>query len=566
MAQEVVNLSDALVDEDKQTIRDMVEAPVLAYTVNTIEDMLSVDSNKHTTVIVDQKIDTRSGTFIYDASQSAINDGGIIFNGWIRQYEGALNPIWFGAKPFVNTFDNAIILQGIINKHDELDLCGYSYYSTTISTAGKTIKNGGLLSFNGTTTLLTFDASGTKLIDLYMSGWKLNDETLASNTCIDANSDGFSISRCTISNFSYFGINITATGTSERPSYITDCAIFLNGSGINTGDGEYINIRGNKIYRNGWSNARTDRSPIFVGTDNGWGIVGKFSNTSIVNNHILENVIGCALEATGGSNPDHNMLSNNTINHNGVVGLILNGFKNNEQVVGNIVLSNIIKPYAAGTVWSPIASACDVALIDCVNMQFTNNTLGGGTLGQVPVFGHASCVYTNNIMYAPFVELRVPQVGKPIVDSYDYTVNSNNIFKNNIYRGFTQHTFLPTTVNVKSSDNIENGSVVDGIIKSPTLASGWIFPISAGDADTKPLEYWRDGGNKVTISGAVVLDGGGAIALTLPSKYRPAGDISIPCVSNDGTIQYVKIYKSGNVQPIGATSGLPFNINVTYRI
>jgi len=561
----IVNLTSVLENEDKQTILDIVEAPVLAYTVNTIEAMLLVDSNKHTTVIVNQNTDQRGGTFVYDATQSANSDGGTIFNGWIRQFDGDVDPQWFGAKPYDNTFDNATILQSIITLYDELDLHGNHYYSTTISTAGKTIKNGGLLSFNGTTTLLTFDASGTKLIDLNMVGWKLNDETLATNTCINANSDGFSIVRCSISNFAYFGINVTAAGTSERPSYITDCEIFLNGSGINTGDGEYINIRGNKIYRNGWSNARTDRSPIFVGTDNGWGIIGKFSNTTIVNNHILENVIGCALEAGGGLNPDHNMLSNNTINHNGTVGLILNGFKNNEQVVGNIILSNIIKPYAAGTVWSPIGSACDVVIIDCVNMQFTNNTLGGGTLGQVPVFGHASCVYTNNIMYSPFVELRVPQVGKPIVDIYGYTVNSNNIFKNNIYRGFTQHTFLPTTINVKSSDNIENGVVVDGVIQSLTLASGWVFPISAGDPDTQPIECWREGGNKVTLSGGVVLDGGGTIALTLPVGFRPAGDISVPCVSN-GTIQYVKIYKSGDVQPTSATSGLPFNINVTYRV
>ena len=41
---------------------------------------------------------SRGGTFIYDATQSAVNNGGTIFNGWCRQYEGAVNVKWFGAK------------------------------------------------------------------------------------------------------------------------------------------------------------------------------------------------------------------------------------------------------------------------------------------------------------------------------------------------------------------------------------------------------------------------------------------------------------------------------------
>jgi len=39
----------------------------------------------------------RGGIFIYDSSKSKINNGGTIFNGWVRQYDGALNAHWFGA-------------------------------------------------------------------------------------------------------------------------------------------------------------------------------------------------------------------------------------------------------------------------------------------------------------------------------------------------------------------------------------------------------------------------------------------------------------------------------------
>lgn len=64
--------------------------------VETIDELSLVDINKYTTAIV-KDID-RGGTFIYIASNLAINNGGTIFNGWTRQYSGAANVKWFGAK------------------------------------------------------------------------------------------------------------------------------------------------------------------------------------------------------------------------------------------------------------------------------------------------------------------------------------------------------------------------------------------------------------------------------------------------------------------------------------
>lgn len=42
-------------------------------------------------------LDGRSGDFIYDATQSAVNNSGTIFNGWVRQYSGGVYVEWFGA-------------------------------------------------------------------------------------------------------------------------------------------------------------------------------------------------------------------------------------------------------------------------------------------------------------------------------------------------------------------------------------------------------------------------------------------------------------------------------------
>lgn len=43
-------------------------------------------------------LDGRSGDFIYDDNQSAVNNGGTVFDGWVRQYSGAVDVKWFGAK------------------------------------------------------------------------------------------------------------------------------------------------------------------------------------------------------------------------------------------------------------------------------------------------------------------------------------------------------------------------------------------------------------------------------------------------------------------------------------
>ena len=55
---------------------------------------------------IGQRIDVKSyhagqgkggGTFVYDATKASVNDGGIIINGWVRQYFGVIDPYMFGA-------------------------------------------------------------------------------------------------------------------------------------------------------------------------------------------------------------------------------------------------------------------------------------------------------------------------------------------------------------------------------------------------------------------------------------------------------------------------------------
>lgn len=67
----------------------------LCVVIDTVDDLTNNLKNLSDTVIV--KDINRGGVFIYDSSKSKLNDGGVIFNGWVRQYDGALNALWFGA-------------------------------------------------------------------------------------------------------------------------------------------------------------------------------------------------------------------------------------------------------------------------------------------------------------------------------------------------------------------------------------------------------------------------------------------------------------------------------------
>jgi hypothetical protein len=80
---------------DKITTRD--GSNVGAIVVADIDELLLLNTNKeiNTTAIV--KDNNRGGVFIYDGAQSGVNNGGTIFNGWVRQYDGAVNVKWFGA-------------------------------------------------------------------------------------------------------------------------------------------------------------------------------------------------------------------------------------------------------------------------------------------------------------------------------------------------------------------------------------------------------------------------------------------------------------------------------------
>lgn len=99
--------------EEVKALNTSIEDGVLPFkkittTTETIDSLLTLYASDGDTVIV--KDINRGGIFIYDATQSDVNNGGTIFDGWVRQYSGAVNVKWFGLDTII--FDGDSITEG----------------------------------------------------------------------------------------------------------------------------------------------------------------------------------------------------------------------------------------------------------------------------------------------------------------------------------------------------------------------------------------------------------------------------------------------------------------------
>lgn len=73
----------------------------IKFTVDTVDELLTITGEENQVIVVSDE--NRGGTFIYRSAKSTVNDGGVTFNGWCRQFGGAVNVKWFGDDDTVAT-------------------------------------------------------------------------------------------------------------------------------------------------------------------------------------------------------------------------------------------------------------------------------------------------------------------------------------------------------------------------------------------------------------------------------------------------------------------------------
>ena len=87
-----INSELSITHADNKPAKSIIGTDI-AVAVGTINDF-PLDASDGDTVIVRDL--NRGGTFIYDSSKVVEHNDGTNFNGWIRQYSGAVNVKWFG--------------------------------------------------------------------------------------------------------------------------------------------------------------------------------------------------------------------------------------------------------------------------------------------------------------------------------------------------------------------------------------------------------------------------------------------------------------------------------------
>lgn len=206
------------------------------FTVNTVEELLTLSGEENQVVVVSDE--NRGGTFIYRSAKATTNDGGVTFNGWCRQYSGAVNVKWFGQniQKTIDSrnsfeFDKGIIL---INSNITLPqtpqnngfvMSGKGYCVTDPIESSYRYMSATLLKVNSIITGSLFDFKDTL-------GVVINDLSVHGNYMVDtlfhyrSQYAGSGVS--TFKNVSFFGANESAVkcGTSSTDGTCAD--IYFN--------------------------------------------------------------------------------------------------------------------------------------------------------------------------------------------------------------------------------------------------------------------------------------------------------------------------------------------------
>lgn len=488
----------------------------------------------------------------------------------------------FGAKAIedgFNTYDSTNAVYAALLSGEAVfipDGKNYRIGTVGISASNSTLysNSGGVQAISSTQPCFYVAAANAKFYGVKMRGMKAATDYSAGAAGIYTDASGLVVDRCDIGYFGFSGVTLSKNEGELGINALTVLRrnkMHHNSYGIRQFDtNEYACIEDNFLTQNGFNNAFTN----FALDDSCGGYLGAMSNTSIVNNKILNNATGIYVNSSQGSNPDHNKISLNTINHNWVIGLRLQAIKNYVKVDGNIILSNILHPEAPALNFAPTGSAHDLVVIDVIDSTITGGAIGAGSFGDyMPIFGHARCKYVGvHFLGCVPKEMRVPASGTPVHDIHGYTVNADNVFEGNTYAhgSISKPSLMSSTVRTTNRNNLEHVDGagvqnVDNVLKDPVMATGYVTP---GSAYYAPLKFWREGGNTVHVAGTFSFTGTpGAVAFYMPVGFRPAGHMDTNVVNEgSGTVATIRFLSTSEVFVYGATAGNILSVDATFTL
>lgn len=168
LAATFVTVEEQITGEGALSLRDFNSRTTL--TVDSLAELLQVKATTGRTVFAKG---SQGGTFVYDSTKNAVNNGGTIFNGWVRQYDGAIQLEWF-CELDTATNDCAPYLQKALAVDIAVEIgTGTFLFQNQVGLGGSGVPNyDGTMQYNWGDSVLKITGTGhtTILVDTQNTG------------------------------------------------------------------------------------------------------------------------------------------------------------------------------------------------------------------------------------------------------------------------------------------------------------------------------------------------------------------------------------------------------------